>query len=47
MYYVHVLWLKLTPTYLACNEYRTSRERFWICVNIRQHSIFVHEVGEI
>jgi len=24
--YCVVLWLKLTPTCLACNEYRTSRE---------------------
>ena len=42
-----LLWLKLTPTYLTCNEDRTSREMFWICANIRQHLIFVHIVGEI
>jgi len=23
-----MLWLKLTPTYLACNEYKTSREMY-------------------
>jgi len=27
--FLTLLWLKLTPTCLACNEYRTSREMFW------------------